>query len=95
MTQFALVYATGRVLASLSKRPDNIGFAFVGLPGYCENSALLPNLDQNLEGLLPKQRYRCGDDVVCGWAGALAGAQGIAVVAGERLQKNGLCEDPR
>ena len=79
---FALVDATGRVLASLSKSPDDIGFAFVGLPGYGENSALLPHLDQILEGLLPKQRYRCGNDVVCGWAGALADAQGIAVVAG-------------
>ncbi len=32
--------------------------------------------------LLPKHRYRCANDVVCGWAGALGGAQGIAVVAG-------------
>ena len=70
------------MLTSLSKSPDDIAFAFVGLPGYGENSALLPQLDQILEGLLPRERYRCDNDVVCGWAGALAGAQGIAVVAG-------------
>ncbi len=111
-TEFALIDATGRVLAtrragpayhveigmqslqrllnetvsgmlaSISMRPVDIAFAFVGLPGYGENSALLPQLDQILEGLLPKQRYKCDNDVVCGWAGALAGAQGIAVVAG-------------
>ena len=70
------------MLASISMRPVDIAFAFVGLPGYGENSALLPQLDHILEGLLPKQRYKCDNDVVCGWAGALAGAQGIAVVAG-------------
>ena len=80
--QHLLTMTVSGMLASLSKSRDDIGFAFVGLPGYGENSALLPQLDQILEGLLPKQRYRCGNDVVCGWAGALAGAQGIAVVAG-------------
>lgn len=70
------------MLASHSMSPDDLAFAFVGLPGYGENSALLPQLDQILEGLLPRRRYRCGNDVVCGWAGALAGGQGIAVVAG-------------
>lgn len=70
------------MLSSLSKRPDDLAFAFIGLPGYGENSALLPQLDDILEGLLPRARYRCGNDVVCGWAGALAGAPGIAVVAG-------------
>jgi N-acetylglucosamine kinase-like BadF-type ATPase len=70
------------MLASHSMSPDDLAYAFVGLPGYGENSALLPQLDQILDDLLPRQRYRCGNDVVCGWAGALAGAQGIAVVAG-------------
>ncbi|MGC4072277.1 MAG: BadF/BadG/BcrA/BcrD ATPase family protein [Nibricoccus sp.] len=70
------------MLASQSKSPDDLTFAFVGLPGYGENSELLPQLDQILDGLLPRARYRCGNDIVCGWAGALAGAPGIAVVAG-------------
>ena len=70
------------MLASHSLSPDELAFTFVGLPGYGENSALLPQLDQILDDLLPRQRYRCGNDVICGWAGALAGAQGIAVVAG-------------
>ncbi len=30
----------------------------------------------------PPRRYRCGNDMVCGWAGALAGEDGINVVCG-------------
>ncbi len=29
-----------------------------------------------------RERYPCGNDMVCGWAGSLAGADGINVVAG-------------
>ncbi len=31
---------------------------------------------------LPHRRYSCGNDMVCGWAGALAGADGINIVSG-------------
>lgn len=60
----------------------DLSFAFLGLPAYGEDSALLATLDTAPSSVLPTGRYRCGNDMVCGWAGALAGADGISVVAG-------------
>jgi N-acetylglucosamine kinase-like BadF-type ATPase len=60
--------------------PD-LSFAFIGLPAYGEDSALLATLDTAPSSVLSTGRYRCGNDMVCGWAGALAGADGISVVA--------------
>lgn len=60
--------------------PD-LSFAFIGLPAYGEDSALLATLDTVASSVLSTGRYRCGNDMVCGWAGALAGADGISVVA--------------
>ena len=57
-------------------------FAFLGLPAYGEDRALLPRLDGIVADVLPGGRYRCGNDVVCGWAGALAAGDGINIVAG-------------
>ncbi|GAC1506932.1 MAG: BadF/BadG/BcrA/BcrD ATPase family protein [Steroidobacteraceae bacterium] len=57
-------------------------YAFLGLPAYGENAALLSSLDRIAADVLPLERYRCGNDVVCGWAGALAGGDGINIVAG-------------
>jgi N-acetylglucosamine kinase-like BadF-type ATPase len=39
-------------------------------------------LDASPQAVLPKDRYRCGNDMVCGWAGSLACRDGINVVAG-------------
>jgi N-acetylglucosamine kinase-like BadF-type ATPase len=60
----------------------DLTFAFLGLPSYGEDRALLTTLDAAPSAVLPAGRYRCGNDVVCGWAGALAGADGINIVAG-------------
>jgi N-acetylglucosamine kinase-like BadF-type ATPase len=60
-------------------QPD---FAFIGLPAYGEDSAMLPRLDGMAANALSTERYRCGNDMVCGWAGALAGRDGINIVAG-------------
>jgi N-acetylglucosamine kinase-like BadF-type ATPase len=57
-------------------------YAFLGLPAYGEDRAMLPRLDGIAADLLPAGRYRCGNDVVCGWAGALAAGDGINIVAG-------------
>jgi N-acetylglucosamine kinase-like BadF-type ATPase len=62
--------------------PTQIGFAFVGVPAYGEDSEMVPALDQAVSGILPVERYRCGNDAQCGWAGALAGQDGINIVAG-------------
>lgn len=73
------------VLTSLRRAgldPSSLEFAFIGLPSYGEDSDLLARMDGMLTGVLPAERYRCGNDMVCGWAGALASRDGINVVAG-------------
>jgi N-acetylglucosamine kinase-like BadF-type ATPase len=61
---------------------SKLEFAFLGLPAYGEDRALLPRLDGIVADVLSVGRYRCDNDVVCGWAGALAAGDGINIVAG-------------
>jgi N-acetylglucosamine kinase-like BadF-type ATPase len=63
-------------------REEDLSYAFLGLPAYGEDSRLLPALDAAPLQALPHRRYRCDNDMVCGWAGALAGADGINIVSG-------------
>lgn len=72
----------GAVLAAAGLAPGDVAFAFLGLPAYGEDRALVPRLDTAPAAALAHRRYRCGNDMVCGWAGALAGADGINIVAG-------------
>lgn len=60
----------------------DLTYAFAGLPAYGEDARILAALDAAPAQALPHGRYRCGNDMVCGWAGALAGADGINIVAG-------------
>jgi N-acetylglucosamine kinase-like BadF-type ATPase len=62
--------------------PSDIIFAFLGLPSYGEDSRLLPTLSAAASPTLAAERYRCGNDALCGWAGALACEDGINIVAG-------------
>ncbi|SDS30411.1 BadF-type ATPase [Friedmanniella luteola] len=59
-----------------------IGYAFVGLPAYGEVSADVPALDAAPREALGHDRYRCDNDMVCGWAGSLALADGVNVIGG-------------
>lgn len=59
-----------------------VAFAYAGLPAYGEDSALLGEFDSLFEGHFPLARCRVGNDMVCSWAGSLACADGISVVAG-------------
>ncbi|GAB3919649.1 N-acetylglucosamine kinase [Microlunatus endophyticus] len=61
---------------------DKIDFGFFGIPAYGELSADRPLLDAVPRAILGHDRYRVDNDVVCGWAGSLAMADGINVVAG-------------
>lgn len=70
------VFAQARVSA------EDVAFGFFGLPGYGEISADVPLLDALPAQLLGHRRYACDNDVVCGWAGSLGGADGIHVVSG-------------
>jgi N-acetylglucosamine kinase-like BadF-type ATPase len=69
-------------LAQAALTPAAVDFAFLGLPSYGEDSRLLAMLDAAAAPTLAPAQFRCGNDAVCGWAGALAGAEGINVVAG-------------
>jgi N-acetylglucosamine kinase-like BadF-type ATPase len=80
--QSMLIDGIRAILSVVSLAPADITYAFLGLPAYGENTSLLPRLDSLAEAILPRQRYRCANDVVCGWAGALGGCHGVAVVAG-------------
>lgn len=60
----------------------DVEHAFFGMPAHGEDSGLQPSLDALPEPLLGHRRYRCGNDMVCTWAGSLAGADGIGIVAG-------------
>lgn len=62
--------------------PAALTFAFLGLPAYGEDRSLQARLDAAPAAALSGGRYSCGNDMVCGWAGALAGADGINIVAG-------------
>ena len=56
--------------------------AFFGLPAYGEASKDLAEIDAIPAGILGHDRYRCDNDMVCGWAGSLALAAGVNVVSG-------------
>ncbi|MGB3480797.1 MAG: BadF/BadG/BcrA/BcrD ATPase family protein [Mycobacterium sp.] len=62
--------------------PSDIDFAFFGLPGYGEASTDIEALDAVPGRVLGHHRYDCDNDMVCGWAGSLAGQDGINVICG-------------
>lgn len=59
---------------------SDIAHTFAGLPAHGEDSELLSSFDGLLAGVVP--RSTVGNDMVCSWAGSLAGADGISIVAG-------------
>jgi N-acetylglucosamine kinase-like BadF-type ATPase len=61
---------------------DQIAYAFFGLPAHGEDSDAQPVMDEMPAALLGHRRYRCGNDMVCAWAGSLAAEDGINIVAG-------------
>jgi len=70
------------VFARADVRREDIAFAYFGLPAYGEDARAAEQLGELPAGLLGHRRYACGNDMVCGWAGSLAGADGVNVVAG-------------
>jgi N-acetylglucosamine kinase-like BadF-type ATPase len=61
---------------------EDIDYAFFGLPSYGEVSGDISALDAAPRAILGHDRYACGNDMVCGWAGSLAAADGINVISG-------------
>jgi N-acetylglucosamine kinase-like BadF-type ATPase len=70
------------VLEKAGTDPSAVERAFFGLPAYGEDSATTARMDAMPSALLDASRYRCGNDMICSWAGSLAGGDGISVIAG-------------
>jgi N-acetylglucosamine kinase-like BadF-type ATPase len=77
-----LVDGVTEVVARAGVGADRIDFAFVAIPTYGEASHEIAVLDALPARALPRIPYRCGNDMVAGWAGSLAYSDGINVVAG-------------
>jgi N-acetylglucosamine kinase-like BadF-type ATPase len=80
----AAVLARGcaEVLAGAGIGAGDLAYAFFGLPAYGEDPIADPRLDELPAAVLGHRRYLCGNDMVCSWAGSLACADGISVIAG-------------
>ena len=70
------------ILAQASLTPADIDFAFFGLPAYGEDSATTAQMDAMPTSVLERAKVRCGNDMVCSWAGSLGCREGISVIAG-------------
>jgi N-acetylglucosamine kinase-like BadF-type ATPase len=81
-TSAVLAAAVAAVLQSAGASAAELEYAYFGLPGYGEDSTLGDALDRLPAACLPGTFYRCGNDMVCGWAGSLMCRDGISVVAG-------------
>ena len=77
-----LAQGIGAVCAALGISPAQLTQSFFGLPAFGEDAAVDPHLDAVVGELLGHDRFRCGNDMICGWAGSLAGQDGINLVAG-------------
>lgn len=70
------------VLSQAGVDAEALQMAFFGLPAYGENAHVARQLDALPRAILGHDRYRCGNDMLCGWAGSLACADGINLIAG-------------
>ena len=73
------------VTATLSKgqlRIADVDFAFFGLSGHGEDSSLFDALNRVPEQFMPMDKFLCGNDMICGWAGSFGCRDGINVVSG-------------
>ncbi|MCO8273810.1 hypothetical protein M1L60_24740 [Actinoplanes sp. TRM 88003] len=77
-----LAQGVAEVCASAGIEANDIAYAFFGIPCYGEVLPDVPKLDALPRNVLGHDRYRCGNDMICGWAGSLGAADGINVVAG-------------
>jgi N-acetylglucosamine kinase-like BadF-type ATPase len=77
-----LAEAVSAVCAVAGIAPSEITFAFFGLPAYGEVSGDVPLLDAAPGPALGHARYRCDNDMVCGWAGSLGLDDGVNVISG-------------
>lgn len=74
--------AVPAVCARAGVDPSEVGYGFFGLPVYGEVPGDVSALDAAPRNALGHDRYRCDNDMVCGWAGSLGLEDGINVVSG-------------
>ncbi len=74
--------AVAALTTAAGTQPSAISYGFFGLPAYGEVSSDRPLLDAAPRRALGHERYRCDNDMVCGWAGSLLLADGINVISG-------------
>lgn len=82
LVERVLAEAVPRICGSAGIAPAAITSAFFGLPAYGEVSADVPLLDAAPRTALGHDRYSCGNDMICAWAGSLGLADGINVISG-------------
>ena len=70
------------VLAEAGLAAGDIRHAFFGIPAYGEEPAADAELVRMPLEYLRAGHFTCGNDMVCSWAGSLACADGISVIAG-------------
>jgi N-acetylglucosamine kinase-like BadF-type ATPase len=73
------------IMATLERAGRNLSdlrFAFFGLPAYGEDSNMQGEVDRLPAGVMHPERYRCGSDMICSWAGSLVCQDGISVISG-------------
>lgn len=70
------------VLARAGVPASAVSCAFVGLPAYGEDPRVDPVLATTPGVALPADRFLCGNDMVCSWAGGLGCEDGVSVIAG-------------
>lgn len=71
-----------QTLAKAGVAVDQITHAFFGLPAHGEDSRITATLDALPGEVLGHGRHSCGNDMICGWAGSLAGVDGVSITAG-------------
>src|SRR3954447_7345031 len=77
-----LAQGVADICAQAGIDPADIDAAFFGIPGYGEARSDVEELDAVPGRVLGHDRYSCNNDMVCGWAGSLAGEDGINVISG-------------
>jgi N-acetylglucosamine kinase-like BadF-type ATPase len=70
------------ICKALAVEPTALDYSFFGLPAYGEDAVIDPQLEEACGRILGHERYECGNDMVCGWAGSLGCEDGINIVAG-------------
>lgn len=81
-TREMLVGGIQQTLRQAGVPESDLTYAFISLPSYGEDQSLIELLDALPSAALPGRRYQCDNDMVCAWAGALAGADGVTVASG-------------